>query len=55
MKRTDVHRPGAIIPADYHFAMSYILPGSDPQERWNINLAIAHTHKVCEAEQTNAA
>lgn len=42
MARTDIHRPGAIIPADYTYSFSYDLGGSDPHfdPPINVNLVV---------------
>lgn len=39
-KRIDIHRPGAIIPTAYALVLHYIIPGEDPFERWNTDLAV---------------
>lgn len=47
-KRTDCHRPGAIIPKDYSYECSYCLPGNGEEtESWNDDeaLAITQDHK----------
>lgn len=44
-KRTDCHRPGAIIPADYVQVLDYIMPGSEPFDQWNMPEARA----LCES------
>lgn len=44
-KRTDCHRPGAIVPADYVQALDYILPGSEPFDQWNMQAA----RELCES------
>jgi hypothetical protein len=44
MKRTDCHRPGAIVPSDYEYFMSYVMPGSEPWDQFNMDYA----RQVCE-------
>lgn len=44
--RIDCHRPGAIIPGDYVYLFSVIIPGSDPFERWNTDLAVEAFRKA---------
>lgn len=38
-KRTDCHRPGAIIPVDYVQVLDYIMPGSEPFDQFNMKEA----------------
>jgi hypothetical protein len=40
-KRTDCHRPGAIVPRDYAYSFSYILPGAEPWDQWNMDVVRA--------------
>lgn len=39
--RTDIHRPGAIVPSNYVYLMSYALPGSEPWDHYNVEEARA--------------
>ena len=45
--RTDCHRPGAIVPADYTYMLSYLMPGSEPFDSYGIQEARA----LCESIQ----
>lgn len=47
MSRTDPHRPGAILPGDYDYTLSYSMPGggSNPDPPWNMEAARA----LCES------
>lgn len=45
-KRTDVHRPGAIIPSDYQQILDYVLPGAEPFDHWNVQEARALLESV---------
>lgn len=47
--RTDIHRKGAIIPADYQYVMSYSLPTTQegwPVPSYNVNCIIDTNHAV---------
>src|SRR5216683_5848618 len=44
-KRTDVHRPGAIIPANYEYVLSYRKPGAEVWYQYNMN----EVRSVCES------
>lgn len=46
-KRLDCHRPGAIVPSDYGYRLSYALPGSDPLDpAWNLDAARAMCEEI---------
>lgn len=44
-KRTDCHRPGAIVPNDYEYVMSYLTPGSEPFDQYGM----ADARQLCES------